>query len=559
VPAPTAGDGSCKDTYGYCSSYVSSGYCSTYFCDTCYYPDYCDKSCGYCESDDDTPPAPAPTEDPTCHDTYGYCSSYVSSGYCPVYFCDTCAYSDYCDKSCGYCEGDDDTPPAPAPVPAPVPAPTPQPTIADDSSCKDTYNYCSSYVTNGYCPTYFCDTCGYPNYCDKSCGYCESDDDTPPAPAPTQDPTCHDSYAYCSSYVNGGYCPTYFCDTCAYSDYCDKSCGYCDDDTPAPVPTAQPPTTSNDDDDGGGRTCFSGQETVLKENGQKVTFNKLVIGDMILSANRDGKTSYSPVVFLPHGENDTPTTFLEIVTSKMKKLKMTRGHLIQLCSGKLVSAQHLSMKPTILISKKDKDDYNCIRTVDGNEKIKDIRIVQSKGVYTAVTESEFLVVNGIIASPFAASSGLVHAYFNLTDIEEWCSSNNWLVYERLRHPQLINIHNKKKKTGLEKEEGEEQSQELVSPSMDCMDMLTNMFEQYKNEPIGWGKDGWGYKGWANPASLHKNMNEHLNTNDEVLLKGAQLLPPPLASPETLKKHAMPELITGWDLKEGEYMPNEEMV
>jgi hypothetical protein len=95
--------------------------------------------------------------------------------------------------------------------------------------------------------------------------------------------------------------------------------------------------------------------------------------------------------------------------------------------------------------------------------------------------------------------------------------------------------------------------------MDCMDMLTNMFEQYKNEPIGWGKDGWGYKGWANPASLHKNMNEHLNTNDEVLLKGAQLLPPPLASPETLKKHAMPELITGWDLKEGEYMPNEEMV
>jgi len=312
------------------------------------------------------------------------------------------------------------------------------------------------------------------------------------------------------------------------------SCGYCDGDGTQPVaaPSAapvQPPTTSNGG--GGTRTCFSGHDTVQMEgSGDRVLFKDLSVGDRIRSANRDGVVSYSSVVFLPHGENDIPTTFLEVITESSKKIKMTRGHLIQLCNGDLVSAHELSKDKG---TKKKKNNMNCIRSVDGDESIKSIRQVHSQGVYTAVTENEFLVVNDIIASPFASSSGLVHAFFNLTDMEDWCSSNNWLVYERLRHPQLINVLREQK-----------QKEDLVSPSSDCLSMLTDMFEKYKDEPVGWGEDGWGYRGWSNPSSFHKNEQGEEVQGGEPLNEEKTA-----TANENMKQLPMPELITGWNLRE----------
>jgi hypothetical protein len=257
---------------------------------------------------------------------------------------------------------------------------------------------------------------------------------------------------------------------------------------------------------GGSRTCFSGDDKATLQSGEHIKFSKLKIGDSILSSTRDGKVSFSKVVFLPHGENDTPTKFLEIVTESKKTVKMTAGHLVQLCSGKLVTAHELTVRPAARHHSEEELEVesdarnSCLRTVHGDEKITSIQQVESKGVYTAVTENEFLVVNGIIASPFASSAILAHAYFNLTDMEDWCSTHNWMVHENKKQGQgggiLDVLH---------------QYKTLVVPSEDCMTLLTGMFEEFKDEPIGWGVDGWGYRGWANPASAAADRKKKSTT------------------------------------------------
>mmetsp|Transcript_40137 Transcript_40137/g.51718 ORF Transcript_40137/g.51718 Transcript_40137/m.51718 type:complete len:343 (-) Transcript_40137:168-1196(-) len=284
---------------------------------------------------------------------------------------------------------------------------------------------------------------------------------------------------------------------------------------------------------GGERTCFSGHDTIQLESGEHVTFSKLRIGDRILTSTRNGEISYSSVIFLPHGENDTPTTFLEIITLKYNlKIKMTKGHLILTCNGDLIPSHELTKKASNSIQ--NNNNNNCIQTIHGKDYVKSIRPVHSKGVYTAVTEKEYLIVNDIIVSPFAISSGLVHAYYNITDIKEWCSSNNWLLFDHFKHPENVNNNNNNNNNNINNQQEDTIRSKTTSllyttttsdrtPSSDCIEILTNMFEEYKDEPIGWGINGWGYRGWANPSSIHQDINHHIKT-----------VPPP------------PKMIVGWD-------------
>ena len=57
---------------------------------------------------------------------------------------------------------------------------------------------------------------------------------------------------------------------------------------------------------------------------------------------------------------------------------------------------------------------SCLKTVNGDEAVTSIEIFKGKGIYSAVTlDNEFLVVDGVVASPFALAHGLVNAYYNL--------------------------------------------------------------------------------------------------------------------------------------------------
>ena len=56
---------------------------------------------------------------------------------------------------------------------------------------------------------------------------------------------------------------------------------------------------------------------------------------------------------------------------------------------------------------------DCIMTVSGREKVAAVETMSGEGVYTLVTNEEFIVVNGIIASPFGGNHMIANLYYNV--------------------------------------------------------------------------------------------------------------------------------------------------
>jgi hypothetical protein len=125
---------------------------------------------------------------------------------------------------------------------------------------------------------------------------------------------------------------------------------------------------------------------------------ELKVGDKILSSDAAGKLSYSEVAFLPHGPNTKRADFVAVTTEFGKVVKATPTHLLKGCDGSLVQAKSAS----------------CLRTVDGDEAVASIKTFESRGVYSAVTlDNEYLVVDAVVASPFAMAHGFVNTYYGL--------------------------------------------------------------------------------------------------------------------------------------------------
>ena len=184
---------------------------------------------------------------------------------------------------------------------------------------------------------------------------------------------------------------------------------------------------------------------------------------MILSADRSGKISASPVLFLPHKKNDITRKFDEVTLANGMTVRMTRNHLLPLCDGSLVTARSLK-----------KDD--CLMTTSGMSKVATTKHdVEAGGIYTAVTKKEFLVVDGVVASPFALAHGIAHSFFDREDVGEWCKDNAHLV------------------EAAKDEEVQQHRRRLTEGHNGCVELMETLFENYKDEGVGWGTNGWGYK------------------------------------------------------------------
>merc|ERR1712078_417677 len=81
-----------------------------------------------------------------------------------------------------------------------------------------------------------------------------------------------------------------------------------------------------------------------------------------------------------------------------------------------------------LVTARSLKEGDCVMTKDGEDKVaKTTNDVEASGIYTAVTENEFLVVDGVVASPFALAHGIAHSLFDREDVTEWCKENSHLV------------------------------------------------------------------------------------------------------------------------------------
>lgn len=173
--------------------------------------------------------------------------------------------------------------------------------------------------------------------------------------------------------------------------------------------TTKTTVTTNNSSTSKKRTCFSKDTLLQLEDGNTIKINDAKLGNKILSYSiRENKLKYSPIIAIPHEENNILSEFVEIKTFSGKNIKMTTFHLIPLLKNNKKSFE-LSKAIDIEIN-------DIIITVDGNEIVTAKEIISENGIYTVVTNEDYIVVNNIIASPFAISHLLPSFYYQIHKI-----------------------------------------------------------------------------------------------------------------------------------------------
>jgi len=159
--------------------------------------------------------------------------------------------------------------------------------------------------------------------------------------------------------------------------------------------------------------CFAGSEMVLLETGASVSIQDVRVGDHVLSANRYGRTSFSPVISVPHGHNNVKAIFHEISTTSGYQVRMSPGHMVPAgpCDFDSKGIDNTIELP--LVTALQAEVGFCVYNLEGSiERIVSNRRVRGEGIYSLVTQEEMVVVGGIVASPFAFSHSVPSAFYD---------------------------------------------------------------------------------------------------------------------------------------------------
>jgi len=178
--------------------------------------------------------------------------------------------------------------------------------------------------------------------------------------------------------------------------------------TPVSSPTSPTSPTSGSSSSS---SCFAGSEMLELESGLLVAMNKIQVGDKVLVASLDGhSTSFSPVMVIPHADNNAKVTFVHLSTVSGRDIKMTAEHLVLAGACTTVTGGYsLSLVQASSVKVGD-----CLATVSGEDVVSSVSMVAGEGIYTVVPEKNMLlIVNGILASPFAVNHVLANAFYNI--------------------------------------------------------------------------------------------------------------------------------------------------
>ena len=142
-------------------------------------------------------------------------------------------------------------------------------------------------------------------------------------------------------------------------------------------------------------SCFYDGSLVTLEFGGSKRLADVVLGERIKTVIDDDRAlmsifSFSEVKLLLHeSHNEERANFVKLTTDSGKSIMMTPNHLLPICSS-----ANLSMALEL-------DVGSCVFTVDGGETIVEVSTLKNTGVRSVVTDHKFVVVDGIVASPFA--------------------------------------------------------------------------------------------------------------------------------------------------------------
>jgi len=156
--------------------------------------------------------------------------------------------------------------------------------------------------------------------------------------------------------------------------------------------------------------CFAGSETVELASGAIVPISEVKVGDKVLAFSASAQsTVFSDVVATPHPKNNQEAVFQHIVLASGKDIKMTADHLVS--AGKCDLAAGLPLSRAA-----DVQTGDCVQTTEGVSTVMSNNVVSNnEGVYTIVTDKsdDLVVINGIVASPFAVNHAVANAVYNV--------------------------------------------------------------------------------------------------------------------------------------------------
>jgi len=155
----------------------------------------------------------------------------------------------------------------------------------------------------------------------------------------------------------------------------------------------------------------------MLESGNTKALSDIRVGDRVLVASMDGRElSYSPIIAIPHGENSERSIMTKISIESGTDLTLTPDHLVVAgsCDAAAGSVMSLRLAGDVKVG-------TCVQSITsssgGPTRVKVIAVssVNVNGIYTAVAlaSDKLLVVNGVVASPFAVNHLLVNAYYEL--------------------------------------------------------------------------------------------------------------------------------------------------
>jgi hypothetical protein len=166
-------------------------------------------------------------------------------------------------------------------------------------------------------------------------------------------------------------------------------------------------SSSSSSSGGGSKSCFSGSESVMMSTGESKLIADVAVGDIVLAATKSGNLVYSPVIAVPHGSNSEPSTFVHLVTRNGADLKLTADHLI------LSGPCSAGISEYLLVQAKDVNVGHCLSYMQQSAQVVHVGGVFGRGKYTIVTETDYVVVNGFVASSFAANHAAANAYYTV--------------------------------------------------------------------------------------------------------------------------------------------------
>ncbi|KAI1732127.1 hint module domain-containing protein [Ditylenchus destructor] len=220
----------------------------------------------------------------------------------------------------------------------------------------------------------------------------------PPPPVPPTDCSSSCNSQSCSTPCTAQTCAPP-CPTCAPT--CTPTC------TPA-CPTCTPSCCCGSSGGGGGGAgvgvfgalqCFSGDMLVKTPTGDK-RIDNLQIGDMVLSVEQS-LVAYSPIVMFLHKKPNEKALYLRVETESGRHLKLTEFHLIYTTKNciagdklRLVHARDLKVGYCVYVLSNETESVSTLYS----SRVTAIRQVNDFGIFSPLTASGDILVNGVLAS-----------------------------------------------------------------------------------------------------------------------------------------------------------------